>query len=497
MKKDYLLIFLVGISCLIIGLVVASNLDLTAIGWTQDEETDIDKSLDELSQAYASAASEIIPSVVNIDVEVTYTSKVPYFDFSPFGDDFFDDFFKGPFGGFPREEEPWQEREYKSFGQGSGVIVSEDGYIITNNHVVQDADKITVRLFDGRDLEAEIIGTDPKTDIAVIKIEGDDLPVAKLGDSDDLKVGNIVLAIGHPLRQSHTVTAGIISAVGRSQTGLAEYEDFIQTDAAINPGNSGGPLINLDGEVVGINTAIASYTGGYMGIGFSIPINMAKDVMSQLIEEGRVVRGYLGVYIQDLTQDIAEKMDLEGEEGVLVADIVEDSPADKGGLEDGDLIISFDGKEVEDANQLKMMVAKTEPGKRIDLKIIRDGDVTRKRVVIDELEAETEMLSGFEGEEETTKNYIGIEVQELDARIAGQLGYEGDEGVVIVSVAEGSPAYYAGLQRGDIILEVNDNEIEDLGDFNKHIDKAKEDDCILFHIWSSKTQASRFVIVNL
>jgi serine protease Do len=499
LKKDWLLISVVGVSCLIIGLLVATNLDLTTWGIAQtEEELDTTESLKTLSRAYEDAASEVIPAVVNIDVEVTYKTRqqqYPYFEFSPFGEDFFNEFFgEDFFAPFESPRSPNQGGEYKSYGQGSGVIVSENGYILTNNHVVQDADKITVRLFDNREFRAKIIGTDPKTDIAVIKIEGDDLPVAKLGDSDDLKVGKIVLAIGHPLRQSHTVTAGIISAVGRSRTGLAEYEDFIQTDAAINPGNSGGPLINLDGEVIGINTAIFSYTGGYMGIGFSIPINMAKDVMNQLIENGRVVRGWLGVYIQNLTPELTEQFDIDDIEGCLISDVVDDSPAEKAGLEPGDIIVEFNGKNIEGVNELRMQVAGTEPGKKVTIKLIRDGRTISKKVVIAELESDEQEFIQPDEEEETS-SYIGIQVQEITPRIAQQLGWEKDEGVVITSVAEGSPAYYGGLQRGDIVLEINRNKIEDMGDFKKYINMAKKSENILFYVWSGGNR--RYIVVEL
>ena len=325
---------------------------LTVLLWAGG--TQASPSLEGLSQDFSLVAERVNPVVVSISSE-----KVIKAQNSPFGKQFKDFFGNDPFSRFFTI--PLPQGEIRERGLGSGVIVSKDGYILTNNHVVAGAEKIRVTLSDKRKFKAKIVGTDKKTDVAVIKIAAHNLPVAKLGNSDKVKVGEFVLAIGNPFRLSHTVTAGIISAKGRSNVGLAEYEDFIQTDAAINPGNSGGALVNLQGEVIGINTAIATLSGGYQGIGFAIPINMAKEVMDQLISKGKVIRGWLGVIIQDIDSDMADALGLKKAEGVVVGDVKKNSPAEKGGVKRGDVIILFDNQRVENAVELKNLVAAHKP----------------------------------------------------------------------------------------------------------------------------------------
>ncbi|MGQ9705438.1 MAG: DegQ family serine endoprotease [bacterium] len=484
-KRDWAVIFLVSIAAFMVGLVVASGLHLVGIGIAQ-EPIETSKALEELELAYEKAAALVDPAVVKVDVTVTVQapSFMP-FGPMPFGDDFFKRFF---------EEQQAPNRQYKSYGEGSGVIVSSDGYILTNNHVIENSEKIKIQLHDGREFDAKIVGSDPMTDIAVLKIDGKDLPIAKLGDSDKVKVGQIVIAIGHPLRQSHTVTAGIISAVGRSNVSLADYEDFLQTDAAINPGNSGGPLVNLKGEVIGINTAIASYTGGYMGIGFAIPINMAKEIMEQLKENGKVVRGWLGIYIQPLTAEIAKEFNIPRDKGVLVADVVSGGPADKAGLKRGDCIVKYNGESVEDVNKLRMVVSKTKPGTNAEVEIYRGSKLIKLTVKIGELPAEkTGIMKGKEEEETTQK--IGIRVQELTPDIARELGYKGEEGVLITDVEYGSPAYEAGLSQGDIIIEVDKQKVRNISEFKIAIENAKKKNSILFYVWSK--EASHYVVVKL
>ncbi|MFQ5902242.1 MAG: Do family serine endopeptidase, partial [Candidatus Binatia bacterium] len=300
------------------------------------------ENLRETGKAFAAVARKISPAVVFIKVEKTVTGGSPFSPSMPFGDEFFRHFFGEP---FPYRQPPRQRQ--RIVGQGSGFIISSDGYIVTNNHVVGDADKVIVGLIDGREFTAKTIGTDPHTDVAVIKIEAKYLPVLPLGDSDALEVGEWVLAIGNPFGLSHTLTAGIVSAKGRSSIGITDYEDFIQTDAAINPGNSGGPLINLEGRAVGINTAIFSQTGGYMGIGFAIPINMAKSIRDQLIKHGSVTRGYLGIMIQDITPALAKTFGLDTTKGVLISEVTKGSPAGMAGLARGDVIVEFNGHPVE------------------------------------------------------------------------------------------------------------------------------------------------------
>ena len=331
-------------------------------------------SLRQTSNTFAQVAKEATPAVVFITVEKTVEISSPFSFNDPF-EQFNDEFFRRFFGDkIPQEH----AHKYHQMGQGSGFIISRDGYILTNNHVVGDADKITVKLQDGREFSnSKVIGTDPESEVALIKIQGDDFPVLPMGDSDKTEIGDWAIAVGNPFGLSETVTVGVISAVGRSNVGIAEYEDFIQTDAAINPGNSGGPLLNLDGQVIGINTAIFSQSGGYMGIGFAIPINMAKKIMDQLIKNGRVTRGYLGIYIQNLTPDLAESFNLKQNEGVLVTEVGEGSPADKAGLMQGDIILEMNGQKMSSDSMLRNEVAMLAPGTKVNLLVYRDG---KKRI---------------------------------------------------------------------------------------------------------------------
>ncbi len=401
------------------------------------------ESLKRTGQAFRAVAKKVSPAVVFIKVEKESEVVMPEF---PFGDEFFRRFFGAP----PMPEHRQKPRKHRAIGQGSGFIISPDGLIMTNNHVVGDADKVTVRLLDGREFTADTIGTDPATDIALIKIDETDLPFLKLGDSDKLEVGDWVLAVGNPFGLSHTLTAGIVSAKGRSGIGLNDYENFIQTDAAINPGNSGGPLVNLDGEVVGINTAIFSRSGGYMGIGFAIPINMAKQIRDQLVKHGKVTRGRLGVYIQDLTRDLAESFGLDKSEGILVAQVIEDSPAEKAGLKRGDVILEIDGDPVGKVADFRNRVALTAPGTRVRLLVLRDGRKKTIKVTIGTMEDETPGKGGT-----SSISSFGLQLQPLTAELADKLGYEGEKGVLVAGVDPGSPADEAGIERGDLIQEVN------------------------------------------
>ncbi|MEW6585157.1 MAG: DegQ family serine endoprotease, partial [Nitrospirota bacterium] len=331
--------------------------------------------LSKTSRAMAEIVAAVKPAVVNI----SSTQKVKGGGMqSPFLDD---PFFRRFFGNRP----PDKPREHKRSGLGSGVIVDKNGYILTNNHVVKGADEIKVKLSDNREFTGKVIGSDPQTDLAVVKIDSDNLPVLKLGDSDRLQIGETVLAVGNPFGLNQTVTSGIVSATGRANVGIADYEDFIQTDAAINPGNSGGALVNVSGELVGINTAIFSTSGGYQGIGFAIPSNMAKSVMESLISSGKVVRGWLGIYIQPLTKELAKQFNISDEKGALVGDVIEDSPAEKAGMQRGDIVLEFEGKKVEDPRSLRNMVAGTRPGKEVTVKLVRDGKQKTVKVKIAEL----------------------------------------------------------------------------------------------------------------
>ena len=392
---------------------------------------------------------------------------------------------QGPFGeGDPREFwEPFERffgpmprpRQFRQRSLGSGFILDTVGHIITNNHVIEGADEVLVKLDNNKEYPATVVGKDAKTDIAVLKIEGaPDLHHAVLGDSDGLQVGEWVMAIGNPFGLDHTVTAGIVSAKGRF-IGAGNYDDYIQTDAAINPGNSGGPLLNLRGEVVGINSAIFSRTGGNIGIGFAIPVNLAKDLIPQLKEKGHVTRGWLGVLIQRVTPEIAESLGLEETRGALVADVVDDGPAEAAGIEVGDVIVAFDGETVDESNDLPLMVARTPVGKQVELRILRDQEEKVLEVTIAELEDEgVEVASAEEGEE------FGLTVQTLTPEIAENLGVDEEAGVVVTAVASDSPAEDAGLQRGDIILEVNRRVVESVEQYVAALKKAEAGKNLLF-----------------
>ncbi len=376
---------------------------------------------------------------------------------------------------FERFFGPVPPRQFKQRSLGSGFIISREGLILTNNHVVENADEIVVRLANGKEQKATVVGRDPKTDIAVIKIDfPEDLSSVSLGDSDKLQVGEWVFAIGNPFGLENTVTAGIVSAKGRF-IGQGSYDNFIQTDAAINPGNSGGPLINLNGEVVGINTAIFSRTGGNIGIGFAIPINLAKELLPELKEKGRVTRGWLGVYIQKVTPEIAESLGLKEPNGALVADVMPDAPAAKAGVEVGDVIVEFDGHPVHESNELPIIVARTPIGKKAKMKIIRGGDDKTLNVEIGELKEEEVSVASGKAED------FGLTVQPLSPDIAESLGVDPNtKGVVVAGVEPGSSADEAGLRRGDVIVEVNRTQIDGLPAYRKALKDASSKKSILF-----------------
>ena len=457
---------------LIMGLGISSNLNLLSNGHT--EETTISKeSIDILSrtgQAMAEVAAAVKPSVVNISS--TKTVRISGMQ-SPFSDDpFFRRFFGDQFNQFGRP------REHKQSGLGSGVIVDKDGYILTNNHVIKEADEIKVKLSDKREFKGKVIGTDPKTDLAVIKIDSNHLPVIRLGDSDKLKVGETVIAVGNPFGLNQTVTSGIVSATGRANVGIADYEDFIQTDAPINPGNSGGALVNVKGELVGINTAIFSTSGGYQGIGFAIPSSMARAVMDNLIKKGKVVRGWLGVSIQPVTPDLAKQFEIKEERGALVGDVVEDGPADKAGIQRGDVIMEFDGREVSDPAGLRNSVAGTPPGKKVRLGLLRDGKMQKVDVVIAELPADLQKLRG--GFDNLLK---GVSVQGLTPELKKSLDVPRRiTGVVVTDIDEGSPAGSL-LMTNDIIIEVNRTRISNAKDYEAVVSKIKSGQDVLLLVF--------------
>lgn len=415
--------------------------------------------------SFAELAKKAKSSVVNISTVkvVRGRGQVPM----PFGpNDPFRDFFER----FFRDQMP---RDFRQQSLGTGVIIDQEGYILTNNHVVEMADEIKVKLADDKEYLAKIIGRDPKTDLALIKIDSDKpLVPLPLGDSDKLEVGEWVVAIGNPFGLGNTVTAGIVSAKYR-QIGQSSYDNFIQTDASINPGNSGGPLLNTAGEVVGINTAIFSQSGGNIGIGFAIPINMAKDLLPQL-KTGKVVRGWLGVMIQKITPELKQKLDLKDERGALVADVTSGGPAEKAGIQRGDVIVTFDGKEIKEMSELPYVVASTPVGKSVAVEVIRKGKKKSFEVKIAELKEDKEAPVVAEA-----KPKLGMTVEDLTPELAKNFGLSDAKGVVVVQVEDGSSAAEAGLKAGDVILEIDQAPVKDVKDFNRKIEAYKAGDTIL------------------
>ena len=427
-----------------------------------------------IGQAFVEVVKKAQPSVVNVTTEKTITVK----PWEKYGEDFFkgspfEDFFKG-FGFSPREK--GKEYRHKQRSGGSGVIVDKEGYILTNNHVVEGADKVKIRLNDGREFTAIVKGQDSRTDLAVLHIKAKDLPVAILGDSDKLEVGEWAIAIGSPFGLEHTVTVGVISAKGRTGLGTGTYEDFIQTDASINPGNSGGPLINIDGEVVGINAMIIQPG---TGIGFAIPINMAKQILNDLIKQGKVVRPWLGISVQDLTPEMAEQFQVKEKEGVIVAQIHQGTGAEKAGLASGDIMKSVDDKAIKNTNELIKEIQKKKVGQKVKLNVVRDGKPMTIEVTLTAMPDKPEALKEKEGEEK-----LGARVQELTPQLSARyrISSEIKRGVIVIGVEEGSPADELGLQEGDVILEINRKKIETTKDFDKAIKDINLDKGIVFRL---------------
>jgi len=448
------------------------------------------ESLKQTGQAFRSVAKKVSPAVVFIKVEKEIAAQNPTQFYSPFNSPFNDDFFRHFFGAPPQSRNPrQQQKKQKEIGQGSGFLITEDGYILTNNHVVGGADSVSVQMLDGREYQAEIIGTDSGSDLAVIKIDESDLPFLHLGSSEKLEVGDWVLAVGNPFGLSHTLTAGIVSAKGRSGIGLNDYEDFIQTDAAINPGNSGGPLVNLDGEVVGINTAIFSRNGGYMGIGFAIPVDMAKKIRTQLIEHGEVKRGRIGVYIQDMTKDLAESFDLETSEGILITQVMEDSPADDANLKQGDVILEIDGDKVDKVANFRNRIALTAPGTKVLLTIQRNGKQKRIKVKIGKMDADDTASEG--GTSDLPK--LGLSLQKLTPELAERFGYDDDAGVLVASVKSGSLAERAGITRGSLILEIDRQRITTVKQAKKLLKSKKKTHLFLIQ----QGQGTRYIAIRV
>jgi serine protease Do len=427
--------------------------------------------LGKLSNAIAEVAETARPAVVNISTTSTVVVQA-----NPFGDMFNDPYFRRFFG--DQFGQPGQKRQFKSSALGSGVIVSEHGYILTNNHVIKDADEIKVILYDKREFKGKVVGSDPRTDLAVIKIDAKNLPTITFGASAKLKTGDIVLAIGNPFGLNQTITMGIVSAVGRSNVGIADLEDFIQTDAAINPGNSGGALVNSNGELVGINTAIFSTSGGYMGIGFSIPTDMAKTVMDSIIKHGKVIRGWLGVSIQNLTPELAKSLKITETEGALISGVEKGSPADKAGLKRGDLIIELDAKKVHDSTGLRNMISATAPGTSITLKIIRDG---KEQAVVVKLGEYKEKKIVKKAEYNNVLK--GVTVQELTPTLRDKLNLPEDiNGVAVTDISSDSPAQDL-LQTNDVIQEVNRTPIQSAQEYEQVVSQIGDKEAVLLLIY--------------
>ncbi len=421
-----------------------------------------------LKTGFGPIVKKVQPAVVS--VLSTQNVKVSQNDQQLPDNSFFRQFFGNQFG--QPFEAPPQERQRR--GLGSGVITSADGYILTNNHVVENADEVKVSLSDGRELPAKIIGTDPESDLAVLKIDATNLPVVEFGDSSHVDVGDVVLAMGNPFGVGQTVTMGIVGATARRGLGIEDYEDFIQTDAAINPGNSGGALVNMNGELVGINTAIISGGGGFggeggnQGVGFAIPVNMAKNVMSQIVDHGKVSRGWLGVLIQGVTPEIAKQFNLPGEpRGALVGDVTADSPAAKAGLKRGDIVVAMNGQKVPDSIDLRLRVGSMKPNSTADLDIYRDGKEQQIAVNLGEKPSDQQISSNAPNSQSNGSGpQLGIQVQAITPQIRQQMGLRaGVNGLVIAGVQQGSPAAEADLHEGDVIQEVNRTAIHDVNQF--------------------------------
>jgi serine protease Do len=439
--------------------------------------------LQTLQDAFVQVAQAVKPAVVNISTtqkprpaERGRRGQVPPQFREFFGDEFFERFFG---------EQPQRERQ----SLGSGVIVDKTGYILTNNHVIEKADEIEVRLSDKRKFKATVVGKDPKTDLAVIKVDAPgDLPVAKLGDVNKVRIAEWVMAIGNPFGLDQTVTVGVVSAVGRTDVGITTYEDFIQTDASINPGNSGGPLVNLAGEVIGINTAIVA---SGQGIGFAIPINMAREIKDRLIAQGRVVRGWLGIGIQDLTEELATQFGVKPDDGVLVGNVMKDSPAEKGGLKTGDIILEFNRVRITGVRQLQREVAQNPINTPAAVKVLRDKQTLTLTVTVGEQPSEPGVASVAPPAESADR--FGFSVQELTPELREQLKVPSSGGVVVSGVEEGGPAARAGIRPGDIVTEVNRGRVASVQEFTRALSQTGRGANLLLLV--QRDGNSRFVVL--
>ena len=439
------------------------------------------------TSGFTPVVDRVLPSVVNI----SSARIVRFADSGPTSPFFFDPFFHEFFGGEGQGRD--HPREQRELSLGSGVIVSPDGYLLTNNHVVEGGSEIRISLTDKREMKAKIVGTDPRTDIAVLKVDQKNLPVLPIGDSAGAKPGQFVLAVGNSFGLGQTVTLGIVSATGRGNLHIVDYEDFIQTDAAINPGNSGGALVDVRGALIGINTAILSRSGGNQGIGFAVPINMARQVMERIVKEGKVVRGWLGVVIQPVTPTIARAFGLEKSEGALVADVTPGSPAEKAGLRRGDVVLSINGERITETRELSLKVAMLAPGTTVRLKIVRNRREMEIPVVLGEQPSERRVL-GSEAEPSVTRALEGVEVADLTPQLRRQLELPPRiSGVVVVGVEPGTPAAEAGLRRGDVIQEVNGRAVANVSQFEQAVRRGGREPMMLL---VNRGGSTLFVVVE-
>jgi serine protease Do len=448
------------------------------------------------SQAFETVASQVKPAVVSVYSEKTVKMNGQDGNL-PFGNDLFRQFFGQQWSG-PQGSMPPQLHEYKvpQHGMGSGMILDKQGHILTNYHVVRDVDKLKVQLADKRQFEAEVVGSDPKSDVAIIHIKGkvpENLPTVKLGSSGALKVGDWVLAVGAPFGLTQTVTAGIISATGRNDVGIADYEDFLQTDAAINPGNSGGPLVNMEGEVIGMNTAIATGYGQFAGVGFAIPSDMIQGFVPTLSKGGAITRGFLGVAIQDLNDTLATQFQVHDTKGALVSQVNNDTPASKAGLKSGDVIVRYDGKPINDTRELRKLVAATTPESKVAMVIMRDGKEKSLDVTVGKLPAKELAAAKGEGIAPSDAGQLGLRVQPLTSELAREFGYDGQRGVLISGVDPGSPAALADLQSGDLIMEANRQPVTTVDELRNALGKSKDMALLLI----KRKDASLYVTVRI
>lgn len=490
----------------VVGIIFASNFNWIPQGFatrssnapvilgTQDSAPEAILQLQNTGKAFTAVSKEVLPTVVSIS-----TSKI--IQRSSRDEEFWSPLLRDFFGREFRLRQPETQRQQ---GLGSGVIVSKDGYILTNHHVIGSADDIKVTLYDNQTFEAELVGTDPLTEVAVIKIDGDDLPVARLGNSEDLEIGEWVLAVGNPLYLTSTVTAGIVSAKGRAigiirdanadeSEGSYAIENFIQTDAAINPGNSGGALVNLRAEVVGINTAIATRTGYYQGYGFAVPINLAQKIMKDLINQGYVTRAWLGIGMNQVTEAMAERFNLDRPKGVLIGQVIDDSPAKKAGLKPLDVLLKLDGKQINQSNEVQNAIALKNPGDIVSLTILRDGVEKTVRVKLGQRDTGRE-LTKEKTEEDLPK--LGLTVQTLTDEIRSGLRhdyYDDEEGVIVTDVERYSVAFDAGIRQEDLIVRIEDIRIGSVSEYKKALRKFDKGQVVIFHLKRRSTEFPAFV----